>query len=317
MRPGSGTRPNDRCIEGERSTSLGPDGPGALGARGAHHGRVRGPYRVPHRLGLGLRGPDLQRPDRVRGRSRASRAPSGWSASAPPGRSWAWAWPPGWAARSTGPWSSTTRTWCRCPRPPTASTCSSTRPATWRSCCCFAGACRASGRASGWTARSRPPPWRRAPAAVAFEPIVEATVGDPVTVAVNLAYPLGDLLLLSLVVASFALSGWRPDRGWMLMGARPGADGGRRRRLPLPGRQGHLRGGHDARRPLAGRRAARGRRRLAAGAAPAPRPGSRAGGWSRSRRWPAWPPWALETYDHFDRIADGALVLATAHASCS
>ena len=54
--------------------------------------------------------------------------------------------------------------------------------------------------------------------AIAFEPIVDATVGDPVTVAVNLSYPLGDLLLLSLVVASFALSGWRPDRGWILHG---------------------------------------------------------------------------------------------------
>jgi hypothetical protein len=55
-------------------------------------------------------------------------------------------------------------------------------------------------------------------AAIAFEPIVEATVGDPLAVAVNLSYPLADLLLLSLVVASFALSGWRPDRGWALIG---------------------------------------------------------------------------------------------------
>ncbi len=53
--------------------------------------------------------------------------------------------------------------------------------------------------------------------AVAFQPIVDATVGDPMTIAVNLSYPLLDLLLLSLVVASFALSGWRPDRGWLLL----------------------------------------------------------------------------------------------------
>ena len=53
--------------------------------------------------------------------------------------------------------------------------------------------------------------------AIAFQPIVDATVGDPVTIAVNLSYPLLDLLLLSLVVASFALSGWRPDRGWLLL----------------------------------------------------------------------------------------------------
>ncbi len=54
--------------------------------------------------------------------------------------------------------------------------------------------------------------------ALAFQPIVDATVGDQMTVAVNLSYPLADLLLLSLVVASFALSGWRPDRAWMLIG---------------------------------------------------------------------------------------------------
>jgi two-component system, cell cycle response regulator len=54
--------------------------------------------------------------------------------------------------------------------------------------------------------------------ALAFQPIVDATVGDQMTVAVNLSYPLADLLLLSLVVASFALSGWRPDRAWALIG---------------------------------------------------------------------------------------------------
>ena len=54
--------------------------------------------------------------------------------------------------------------------------------------------------------------------ALAFEPIVEATVGDPLTVAVNSSYPIADLLLLSLVVASLALSGWRPDRGSALIG---------------------------------------------------------------------------------------------------
>jgi diguanylate cyclase (GGDEF)-like protein len=54
--------------------------------------------------------------------------------------------------------------------------------------------------------------------AVAFQPIVDATVGESLTVAVNLSYPLGDLVLLGLVVASFALSGWRPDRAWLLIG---------------------------------------------------------------------------------------------------
>lgn len=55
-------------------------------------------------------------------------------------------------------------------------------------------------------------------AAVAFQPIVEGTTGDAATVATNLAYPLGDLLLLGLVVCVFGLSGWRSGRTWMLLG---------------------------------------------------------------------------------------------------
>ena len=35
----------------------------------------------------------------------------------------------------------------------------------------------------------------------------------------NLAYPLGDILLLSAVVGVFALTGWRPGRTWVLIGA--------------------------------------------------------------------------------------------------
>jgi two-component system, cell cycle response regulator len=45
-----------------------------------------------------------------------------------------------------------------------------------------------------------------------------ATEGNVQTVAVNLAYPLGDLLLLSFVVGAVSLTGWRLDRGWALMG---------------------------------------------------------------------------------------------------
>jgi two-component system, cell cycle response regulator len=45
-----------------------------------------------------------------------------------------------------------------------------------------------------------------------------STDGNTATVAVNLAYPLGDLLLTAFVVAAVALSGWRPDRSWALLG---------------------------------------------------------------------------------------------------
>ena len=55
-------------------------------------------------------------------------------------------------------------------------------------------------------------------AAVALGPIVEETTGDLTTVATNLAYPLGDLILLGLVVCVFGLFGWRPGRAWTLMG---------------------------------------------------------------------------------------------------
>jgi two-component system cell cycle response regulator len=55
-------------------------------------------------------------------------------------------------------------------------------------------------------------------ATLAFQPIVDATSGGPAQIAVNLAYPVGDLLLLGLVVAVFGLNGWRPDPVWLLIG---------------------------------------------------------------------------------------------------
>jgi diguanylate cyclase (GGDEF)-like protein len=42
--------------------------------------------------------------------------------------------------------------------------------------------------------------------------------------AVNLAYPLGDLALLVLVVVAFALSSWRPGRLWVWLGAAMAVD---------------------------------------------------------------------------------------------
>ena len=56
-------------------------------------------------------------------------------------------------------------------------------------------------------------------AAVFFQPIAaQATDAEIGYVIVNLAYPCADLLLVTLVVCSFALSGWRPDRSWVLLG---------------------------------------------------------------------------------------------------
>jgi diguanylate cyclase (GGDEF)-like protein len=56
-------------------------------------------------------------------------------------------------------------------------------------------------------------------AAIAFEPIVHsATQGDAAAVATNLAYPVGDIVLLAIVFGAFGLAGWRPGRAWLLLG---------------------------------------------------------------------------------------------------
>jgi diguanylate cyclase (GGDEF)-like protein len=55
-------------------------------------------------------------------------------------------------------------------------------------------------------------------AAAAFDTIVADTGGDRMTVATTLAYPVGDLLLMILVVGVFGVMGWRPGRSWALLG---------------------------------------------------------------------------------------------------
>ncbi len=52
-------------------------------------------------------------------------------------------------------------------------------------------------------------------ATVLFGAVVESTGGSPLLAAMNLAYPLADALLLGIVVAVLALTGWRLDRTWM------------------------------------------------------------------------------------------------------
>src|SRR4051794_11280988 len=51
-------------------------------------------------------------------------------------------------------------------------------------------------------------------AAVVFQSVLETTGGRPVEVATNLAYPLGDLILLGMVTGGVALTGWKPGRTW-------------------------------------------------------------------------------------------------------
>jgi two-component system cell cycle response regulator len=55
-------------------------------------------------------------------------------------------------------------------------------------------------------------------AAIVFQVVLGEVGGRPLSVATNLAYPVGDLLLLGVVVVGLALSGWRPGRTWLLLG---------------------------------------------------------------------------------------------------
>jgi diguanylate cyclase (GGDEF)-like protein len=55
-------------------------------------------------------------------------------------------------------------------------------------------------------------------AAIIFELVADVTAGSTSVVVTNLAYPLGDVLLLSAVFGVFALTGWRPGLRWLLLG---------------------------------------------------------------------------------------------------
>jgi two-component system cell cycle response regulator len=55
-------------------------------------------------------------------------------------------------------------------------------------------------------------------AAVLLEVVLRTTEGSRSAIATNLAYPLGDVLLLSAVFGVFSLSGWRMERRWVVLG---------------------------------------------------------------------------------------------------
>ncbi len=54
-------------------------------------------------------------------------------------------------------------------------------------------------------------------AAFVFDFVAEKTAGSTVEVATTLAYPLGDIGMVALVVGVVALTGWRPGRTWSLL----------------------------------------------------------------------------------------------------
>jgi two-component system cell cycle response regulator len=55
-------------------------------------------------------------------------------------------------------------------------------------------------------------------AALVFPALAGITEGDTIDVAFNLAYPVCDVLLLTLIVMAFGLNRWRVDRAWLLLG---------------------------------------------------------------------------------------------------
>jgi diguanylate cyclase (GGDEF)-like protein len=54
-------------------------------------------------------------------------------------------------------------------------------------------------------------------AAFVFDFVAEKTEGTPLQVATTLAYPLGDIAMVAMVVGVVALTGWRPGRTWSLL----------------------------------------------------------------------------------------------------
>lgn len=57
-------------------------------------------------------------------------------------------------------------------------------------------------------------------AALALGPIVDASSeGQTLAVATNLAYPIADLTLLTMVATAASFTGWRPGRSWSILGA--------------------------------------------------------------------------------------------------
>ncbi len=55
--------------------------------------------------------------------------------------------------------------------------------------------------------------------AVLIGVVLDTTDGPASVVVTNMAYPLGDVILLSLVVGGFAVTRWHPGRAWAFLGA--------------------------------------------------------------------------------------------------
>jgi two-component system cell cycle response regulator len=55
--------------------------------------------------------------------------------------------------------------------------------------------------------------------ALAFPTVIDTTGGATMTVVTNIAYPIGDVAMLGLIVCVVGMMGWRPGRAWLLLAA--------------------------------------------------------------------------------------------------
>ncbi len=129
-----------------------------------------------------------------------------------------------------------------------------------------------------------------ASAALVFQTVQEAASGQAMEVAVGLAYPIADLILLGVIVGALAGTGWQLDRTWVLLFLGVAvfwlADS-----LYLVGNaNGTYTPGVVVRQRLVARDGPDRRRRLAAGAARAARPAPTSGCAGSSCRCASAPP---------------------------
>ena len=79
-----------------------------------------------------------------------------------------------------------------------------------------AGPTRSTG-GSGWTALIAALGTAALGTAFVFDFVAEKATGTTLEVITTLAYPLGDIAMVSMVVGVIALTGWRPGRTWSLL----------------------------------------------------------------------------------------------------
>ena len=89
------------------------------------------------------------------------------------------------------------------------------------------------------------------PPSSCFEPLIGASAEPGSLLLTDVAYPVGDLLLLAVVTGVFGLTGWRPGRSWAVHRRGLVAARDRRRPVPLPGDARLLRRRRAARRAVA------------------------------------------------------------------